>query len=126
MSTNIASGVPAVNKTKYGDIPLLTSINYNSWQKAVLRVLQEIDADEIISGEEDVAQPLDIIYKDYKKRSAKAANIISLSCSPDVKSYIDHLTAPKDMWETFKIRLDTSATRFGRTTLLRYFRSARP
>ena len=91
------STVPTANKTKYGDIPLLTPPNYNSWQRTVLRVLQEIDADEIVPGKEDDPQPLNIDYKDYKKRSAKAANIISLSCSPDVKSYIDHLTAPKDM-----------------------------
>ena len=70
-------------------------------------MLQEIDADEIIFGEEGEAQPLDVNYKDYKKRSAEAANIISLSCSTDVKSYIDHLTAPRDMWETLKTRLDT-------------------
>ena len=115
--------VPALNKTKYGDIPLLTSINYNSWQRTVLRVLQEIDADEIISGEDDVTQPLDI---DYKKRSTMAAKIISLPCSPDVKSYFDRLTAPMYMWETLKTRLDTSAIRSGRTTLLRHFHSARP
>ena len=30
------------------------------------------------------------------------------------------------MWETLKTRLDTSATRSGRTTLLRQFGSARP
>ena len=70
MSTTIPA-INAVNKTKYGDIPLLTSINYNSWQRAVLRVLQEIDADEIIAGEEDVVQPLVVNYKDYKKRSLR-------------------------------------------------------
>ena len=30
------------------------------------------------------------------------------------------------MWDTLKTRLDTSATRSGRTTLLRQFRCARP
>ena len=62
MSTNTASSTPAVNKTKYGDIPLLTALNYNSWQRTV----QEIDADEIISGEEDEAKPCDMDYNDYK------------------------------------------------------------
>ena len=62
------------NKTKYGDIPLLTSLNYNSWQRTVLRVLQEIHADENVFGEEDEAQPLDVNYKDYKKQTAKATN----------------------------------------------------
>ena len=56
MSANNTSTVPTINKTKY-DIPLLTPLNYNSWQRAVLRVLREIDADDIISGEEDVALP---------------------------------------------------------------------
>ena len=125
-SNTTIPAINAVNKTKYGDIPLLTSINYNSWQRTVLRVLQEIDLDAIISGGEDEAQPLDINYKDYKKRSAKAANTIPISCSPDVKFYIDHLTAPKDMWEILETLLDTSATRSGRTTLLRQFRRARP
>ena len=64
-----------VDRTKYSDITLL----------------QETDAGEIIPGEEGVAQPLDINYKDYKKPSAKAANIISLSCSPDVNPHSDLL-----------------------------------
>ena len=59
-SNTTVPAINAVNKTKYGDIPLLTSINHNFWQRTVLRVLQEIDADEIISSEEDVAQPLDV------------------------------------------------------------------
>ena len=54
MSTSNTFAVPAVNKTKYGDIPLLISINYNSWQRLVLRVLKETDAGEIIS-DKDVA-----------------------------------------------------------------------
>ena len=66
MSTNTAFSTTTVNKTKYGDIPLLTALNYNSLHRTVLRVLQEIDAEEIVSGEEDEAQRLDINYKDYK------------------------------------------------------------
>ena len=74
MSTNTASSTPAVSKTKYGDVPFFTALNYNSWQRTFLRIPQEINADEIISSEEDEVQPLDINYKDYKKRATKAAN----------------------------------------------------
>ena len=126
MSNNTASSTPAVNKTKYSDIPFLTALNYNSWQRTVLCVLQEIDADKIIPGEEDEEKPRDMDYKDYKKRATKAANIISLSYSPDIKYYIDYLTSLKEMRDTLKTRLDTSATRSGKIALLRQSRCARP
>ena len=61
ISNTIVPAINAVNKTKYRDIPLITSINYNSWQRTVLRVLQEIDADGMISGDEDGAHPLDVV-----------------------------------------------------------------
>ena len=125
MSTNTASSTSAVNKTKYGDIPLLTSLNFNSWQKTVLLILQEIDADKIIPGEENEAQPLDVNYKDYKKQTTKAANIISLSYSPDVKYYIDHLTSLKEMWDTLK-PISTPQLRILVKWLLWQFRCTRP
>ena len=124
MSANNTSTVPTINKTKY-DIPLLTPLNYNSWQRTVLRVLREIDADDIISGEEDVAlPPMSIVTT---KSGPLRLPILSPSRALQMsKSYIDHLTAPKDMWETLKTRVDTSATRSCRTALLQQFRSVRP
>ena len=75
---------------------------------------------------EGAAQPLGFRHEDHKKRPAKTASIIFLSCSPYMKFYMDHLTVPRDVWETLKTRPDISATRSGRTTLLRQFYSARP
>lgn len=63
MPTNILSTVPAVNK-QYSDIPPLTSINYNAQQGTIVRVTEEIDSDEIISGRGGMAQPLDIKFID--------------------------------------------------------------
>ena len=84
MSTNTAFSTPAINKTKIRRHPAHHSAQLYFMAKTVLLVLQEIDANKIIPGEENEAQPFDVNYKDYKKRATKAANIISLSYSPDV------------------------------------------
>lgn len=52
----------------------------------MFHVLQVVDADNITTGDEE--EPA-LDYRDYKKRAAKAASIVSLSCSrdPNIHSY---------------------------------------
>ena len=83
MSSPEISTTPAFNKTKYGNIPLLTYINYEARKDTMFHVLCAVDADDIITGGEKEPAPIDLDYKDYKKRASKAASIISLSCSPE-------------------------------------------
>ena len=80
--------MPAFNKTQYGNIPLLTYINYEARKDTMFHVLCAVDADNIITGEEAEPAPIDLDYRDYKKRASKAASIISLSCSPDIRPYL--------------------------------------
>ena len=126
MSSSEASSTPAFNKTQYGNIPLLTYINYEAWKDTMFHVLRAVDADNIITGEEEEPAPIDLDYRDYKKRASKAASIISLSCSPEIRPYLKGLQTPREMWETLQARLDTAATLIGRTGILRKFRAARP
>ena len=116
----------AFNKTEYGNIPLLTYLNYEAWKDTMFHVLRALDADNIITGEEEEPIPIDLDYKDYKKRASKAASIISLSCSPEIRPYLKGLQTPREMWETLQARLDSAVTLIGRTGILRKFRAARP
>ena len=91
MLSSEASSTPAFNKTQYGNIPLLTYINYEAWKDTMFYVLCAVDADNIITGEEEEPAPIDLDYRDYKKRASKAASIISLSCSPEIRPYLKGL-----------------------------------
>ena len=91
----------------------------------MFHALRAVDADDIITGEEGEPVPIDLDYKDYKKCASKAAGLISLSCSPEIRPYLKGLQAPREMWETPQARLDSAATLTGRTGILRKFRTAR-
>ena len=84
MSSSETSTTPAFNKTQYGNIPLLTYINYEAWKDTMFHVLLAVDADDIITGEEEEPAPIDLDHRDYKKRASRAASIISLSCSSEI------------------------------------------
>ena len=51
----------------------------------MFHMLQVVDADIITTGDEE--EPA-LDYRDYKKRAAKAASTISLSCSSEFLIYI--------------------------------------
>jgi len=62
----------------------------------------------------------------WNKRIAKAAAMINVACHISIKPYIRHLTDARTMWKTLAEKLDTTASRAGRCTLLRQFHALRP
>ena len=126
MSSESSTSIHAFNRTEYGNIPLLTYLNYEAWKGIKFHVLRALDADNIIAGEEEEPMPIDLDYKDYKKRASKAASIISLSFSPEIRPYLKGLQTPREMWETLQTQLDSAVILIGRTGILRKFCTARP
>ncbi|KAF8248597.1 hypothetical protein K440DRAFT_642183 [Wilcoxina mikolae CBS 423.85] len=125
MST-ATSNLPNYNKIQWGNVPLLTHLNYDTWVETMILVLESMRAYNIVTGEEPEHQALDIDYADWKSREAQAATSILLSCSLDVRTYLKGLRSPQMMWHTLTERLDNTTTLIGRTTLLRKFRATRP
>ena len=90
----------------------------------MFHVFRAVDADYIITSEEHA--PIDLDYRDYKKRASKAASIISLSYSCEIRPYLKSLQTPREMREALQARLDSTVTPIDRTGALRKFRAARP
>ena len=61
----------------------------------------------------------------WNKRIAKAAAMINSACHTSVKPYIRHITDARKMWKTLGEKLDTTASRAGRCSLLRQFHADR-
>ncbi|KAF8246043.1 hypothetical protein K440DRAFT_645406 [Wilcoxina mikolae CBS 423.85] len=120
------SNLPNYNKTQWGNIPLLTHLNYDSWVETMILVLEAMGAYNIVTGEEPEPQALDIDYTNWKAREAQATTSILLSCSLDVRTYLKGVRSPQMMWHTLQERLDNTTTIIGRTTLLRKFHATRP
>ena len=112
------------NETEYGNMPLLTYLNYEAWKDTMFHVLRAFNADNIITCEEPM--PIDLNYTDYKKQASKAASIVSLSCSPEIRPYLKGLQTSREILETLQARLDSAVTLIGRTGIPRKFRAARP
>ena len=66
MSSETPTSTYSFNKTEYGNILLLTYLNYEAWKDTMFHVLRALDADNIITGEEEEPMPIDLYYKDYK------------------------------------------------------------
>lgn len=62
----------------------------------------------------------------WNKRIAKAAAMINSACHTSVKPYIRHITDARKMWKALAEKLDTTASRAGRCSLLRQFHALRP
>ena len=112
MSSSEASSTTAFKTTQYGNNSLLIYINYEVWKDTMFHVLRVVDADNIITGEEEPA-PIDVDHRDYKRRASKAASIISLSCSPEIRPYLNGLQTTREIWEALQERLDSAATLIG-------------
>jgi hypothetical protein len=63
---------------------------------------------------------------DFARRAGKAAAMINSACSSSVKTHIDGMRDPHQMWDTLKTKLDSASTRSGRTAILRRFNQLRP
>lgn len=79
---------------------------------------------DIVLGKAD--QPSGSKAAEYKDRQGIAAAMINASCHYSVRSHIDGIIDPYEMWKVLKARLDTTNTRAGRTAILQRFSRLRP
>jgi len=80
----------------------------------------------VIKAEEYPKEGEDSDVSSWNKRIAKGAAMINAACHPSVKPYIRHITDARKMWKTLAEKLDITATRAGRCSLLRQFHALRP
>jgi len=73
----------------------------------------------VIEAEEYPEDGDDSDVSSWNKRIAKGVAMINAACHASVKSYIRHITDARKMWKTLAKKLDTTATRAGRCSLLR-------
>jgi hypothetical protein len=55
---------PTFNKTEWGHIPLLTYLNYATWEETMTHVLEAMDTYNIVTGKEPEPPQIDIDYHD--------------------------------------------------------------
>ena len=114
-------------KCKWGETPKLTQANYHQWRPDMELFLGAEEALLIvIEVEEYPDDGSDSEASSWNKRIAKAAAIINSACHSSVKPYIRHITDARKMWKTLAEKLDTTASRAGRSSLLRQFHALRP
>jgi len=104
---------PAFNKTEWGNIPLLTYLDYEPWEETMTLVLGAMDAYYIVTGEEPEPPQINIYYHDWKIRAAKTKTTIHLSCSPAIQFLLEGLRSPGAMWTTLLARLENTGTHIG-------------
>ena len=126
----MTSSEPTFNKTRWGNIPKLTHDNYDEWKDDMILILSAMKAYPIVTGEDPEPQPLEIDhddnYDDWKAKEAKAASMIRLYCSPEVRHIVKGIRNPHEMWNTLATSLDTAGSYIGRQDILRQFRACRP
>jgi len=113
---------PVFNKTEWGDIPLLTYLNYETWKETMTLVLEAMDVYDTITGEKPEPPQIDIDYQQWEIRSAKAKTMLHLSCSPAIQFLLKGLRSPGAMWAMLLAHLENTGTDVGRTTIQRKFR----
>jgi len=123
MNLTMSEPAPAFDETDWGNIPLLTYLDYESWKETMTLLLEAMDAYEIITGEEPEPPPIDIDYHEWKIRAAEGKTTIRLSCSPAIQFFLEGLRSPGAMWTMLQAHLENSGTPVGRTTIQRKFRA---
>ena len=131
MSQTINNPTPTIQvygdtlyRWKYGETNKLTHSNYASWRRDVEFFLQAESALSIVLGDEENPGGRGAI--DFQRRSGKAAAMINASCHSSIKTYLNGMRDPAEMWGELKSKLDTANTRAGRTAILRHFNQLRP
>ena len=107
-----------------GKLRNLPIYNYARWRRDVEFFLQAESALLIVL--EDEVDPGGRRAADFQCRSGKAAAIINASCHSSIKTYIDGMRDPAQMWAELKSKLDTANTRAGRTAILSHFHQLCP
>ena len=114
-------------KYKWGETPKLTQSNYDQWRPDMELFLGAEEALLIVIEAEEYPEDGDNTeVNSWNKRIAKAAAMINVACHISTKPYIRHLTNARSMWKTLAEKLDTTASRAGRCSLLRQFHALRP
>jgi len=76
----------------------------------------------IVTGDDPEPQPLNFDhndnYDDWKAKEAKAASMIRLSSSPEVRCIVKGMRNPLKMWNTLETSLDTARSYIGRQDIL--------
>jgi len=66
------------NKTKWGNIPLVTYLNYKPGKEAMTLILKAMDTYEIVTSDELESLPLDIDCHELKTQATTAKTMIHL------------------------------------------------
>ena len=123
------AGKPSMTtyRCEYGEIAKLHYGNYTQWSSNIQVFLRAINALDIVLGTEQ-APPANqrTSYNEFRLRSGKGFAMIYHSCHPDIREFINDEMEPAEAWTTLKAKLDNTASRAGRTLILRRFNQLRP
>lgn len=115
-----------IYRTKYGETPKLSSLNYRQWARNIQIFLRSENALAITLGEE-VQPPLEHYQNrgDWIAREGKALAIIYNSCSTATQEHIEDISSASEMWLRLKEKFDTLSSRAGQLDVRRNFNQAR-
>ena len=93
----------------------------------MILILSAMRAYTIVTGEDPELQPRDFDcddnYDDWKAKEPKAAPMIRLSCSPEVRHIVKGMRNSLKLWNTLVTSQDTTGSYIGRRDILRQFRA---
>jgi len=124
-----SAGRPSMTtyRCEYGEIAKLDYGNYTQWSSNIQVSLRAINALDIVLGIEQ-APPVNqrTAYNEFRLRSGKGFAMLYHSCHPDIREFINDEIEPAEAWTTLKAKFDNTASRAGRTLILRRFNQLRP
>lgn len=122
-----------------GSYERLNATNYPTWSNSTRRLLRSLRAWSIITGDEitpvipeagvATTNAVAIAKKnlaEFQQRQEDAALVIYNSCSASLRSYIDQIDDPKNMWDTLDKQLNTAKSAVGRQAIFRQFMELKP
>jgi len=124
-----SAGRPSMTtyRCEYGEIAKLHYGNYTQWSSNIQVFLRAINALDIVLGIEQ-APPVNqrTAYNEFRLSSGKGFAMLYYSCHPDIREFINDKIEPAQAWTTLKAKFDNTASRAGRTLILRRFNQLRP
>jgi len=114
-------------RCEYREIAKLHYGNYTQWSSNIQVFLRAINSLDIVLGIEQ-APPVNqrTAYNEFHLRSGKGFAMLYHSCHPDIREFIHDEMEPVQAWTTLKAKLDNTASRAGRTLILRRYNQLRP
>jgi len=114
-------------RCKLGEIDKLSDSNFAQWVRNIRTFLRGENCLQIVLEQEE-QPPADEYtkWKDYQSRKGAAYALIFASCTPEIQEYISGLDEPAEMWNTLHEKMDTTASRAGRTMLACQFNQSKP